>query len=161
MHWLSVKNDMSLSWVQPSSRLQLFTLFKAQRYFSAVLSSSRHLFPCSAHLSSDLFTQLSQLSYLYSLPHSSTPLSLCSSHQLLVLPVFLLPFHLFAPPHPQASSHHLASFSDDCPGAFNLIWRQRAEYTCGFFLWVPCIIWNINVGIIWLPGWGVEVAGAL
>lgn len=155
LHWLSVKHDISLPWVQPGSRLQLSALFKAQdislQPFLPLLTCLLALL--TFHLISSLNFLRFHISTLY-----LTPLSLCSSHHLFVLPVFLLPFHLFAPT--PGLSHHLASFSDDCPGAFHLIWRQRAEYTCVFFC-ESLVIWNINAGIIWLPGCGMEVAGAL
>lgn len=83
---------------------------------------------------------------IITLAYSFPPfLSLVLTHRLL--PASDTPFS------PRPFPRRPASPSDDCLAHF--IWRkrQRAEHSCGF----SCVIWNINAGIIQLPGRGAEV----
>ena len=107
------------------------------------------------------------------LPHLSTPclaslLLLLLTLLLLLLLRFLLPLPLFTilPSFPLISLHpSLLPPPLLSPPPFTLLMiaehisfdMKTKGWVHMWFLCKSCVIWNINVGIIWLPAWGAEV----
>lgn len=126
-------------------------IYSAEPHSSPLLASSL-LAPIHSGLSSSFpsavnsfFHLLSSFSSLFSFPpivstHLPSPLPFSSSPPAVTPPLTTLV-------HPLMIAEHI-SFDMKTKGWVHM-----------WFPYKSCVIWNINAGIIWLPGWGVEVGG--